>query len=69
MSTRHNITSAWKKSSYSGGSGQCVEVRAPGADAIAVRDSKDPSGPSVGFTPTAWSTFIASVRHHTLTTG
>jgi hypothetical protein len=68
MSTRHNITSAWKKSSYSGGSGQCVEVRTPGAAAIAVRDSKDPNGPAVGFTEAAWSTFIASVQDHTFTT-
>ena len=33
----------WRKSSHSGSNG-CVEV-AQGDDQIAVRDSKDPSGP------------------------
>ena len=31
----------WRKSSFSGGDGQCVEV----AHAGAVRDSKNPAGP------------------------
>lgn len=34
----------WKKSSYSGNSGNCVEVADLGT-AVAVRDSKDPEGP------------------------
>ncbi|WP_442906034.1 DUF397 domain-containing protein [Kitasatospora sp. NBC_00458] len=51
----------WRKSSYSGGSGaSCVEVddASPGR----VRDSKDPDGPDLTFTPTAWQAFIDSVR-------
>ncbi|MDH6112152.1 hypothetical protein P3T36_006821 [Kitasatospora sp. MAP12-15] len=51
----------WRKSSYSGGSnGSCVEV--DDANPGRVRDSKDPHGPTLTFTPTAWQTFITSVR-------
>ncbi|MEV7971082.1 DUF397 domain-containing protein [Sphaerisporangium sp. NPDC088356] len=36
----------WYKSSYSGGNGgSCVEVAGLAGDRIAVRDSKNPSGP------------------------
>lgn len=28
---------------------------------IAVRDSKDPAGPALTFTPTAWRSFLARV--------
>jgi hypothetical protein len=34
---------AWRKSSYSGGTGDCVEL----ANVGAVRDSKNPAGPTV----------------------
>ncbi|WP_031068264.1 DUF397 domain-containing protein [Streptomyces sp. NRRL WC-3742] len=48
----------WFKSSYSDyEGGNCVEV-APSPSAIHVRDSKDASGPSLTFSPDAWSTFL-----------
>jgi hypothetical protein len=31
-------------------------------DLIAVRDSKDPSGPMLLFTPLEWRAFVAGVR-------
>jgi hypothetical protein len=31
-------------------------------DAVAVRDSKDPGGPKLIFTPAAWSAFTAAIR-------
>jgi hypothetical protein len=34
----------WRKSSFSGDSGDCVEVR---QDLAAVRDSKNPNGPTL----------------------
>lgn len=34
----------WRKSSFSGGGGNCVEVR---QDLAAVRDSKNPAGPTL----------------------
>jgi hypothetical protein len=53
----------WRKSSYSGSNGgDCVEVAATLPDAIAVRDSKDPDGPKLIFTPAAWAAFTATIR-------
>jgi len=34
----------WRKSSFSAASGDCVEVR---QDLVAVRDSKNPTGPTL----------------------
>jgi hypothetical protein len=49
----------WFKSSYSSGEGgACVEVAATPAT-IHVRDSKDKSGPTLAFSPEAWSAFVA----------
>jgi hypothetical protein len=45
---------SWRKSSYSGSNdGNCVEVGGTGR-AVAVRDSKTPSGPVLAFAPQAW---------------
>jgi hypothetical protein len=52
---------AWYKSSRSSGNGNCVEVAALGA-AVAVRDSKDRSGPVLVFTPAEWSAFVAGAK-------
>jgi Domain of unknown function (DUF397) len=45
----------WRKSSYSASNGgDCVELAdASGADAVAVRDSKDPDGPVLLLTRAA----------------
>ncbi|SDT69870.1 protein of unknown function [Streptomyces sp. TLI_053] len=51
----------WRKSSYSNGSGgDCIEVN----DVVRgqVRDSKDPEGPVLTFSPSAWQSFVAAVR-------
>jgi hypothetical protein len=34
----------WRTSSYSGGSGQCVEVACGQHDEVLIRDSKNPMG-------------------------
>ncbi|MFG3703225.1 DUF397 domain-containing protein [Micromonospora sp. NPDC047670] len=50
----------WRKSSRSGSSGgNCVEVADNLPGVVAVRDSKDPAGPALTFTPTAWRAFVA----------
>lgn len=54
----------WFKSSYSSNSGpECVEVATrPGT--VHVRDSKDPEGPQLAFTPTEWSAFVTFAATH-----
>ncbi|WP_195910991.1 Scr1 family TA system antitoxin-like transcriptional regulator [Streptomyces kaniharaensis] len=53
---------SWRKSSYSGNNGgNCIEV-ATASPGRLVRDSKDPDGPTLGFTPTAWQSFVDAVR-------
>lgn len=52
----------WRKSSYSGASGTCVEVAELAGGHRAVRDSKDPAGPALTCTPGEWATFTAGVR-------
>ncbi|GAA1936236.1 DUF397 domain-containing protein [Kitasatospora viridis] len=56
---------SWKKSSYSGAEGgECVEIATAPA-AVHIRDSKDPDGPLLTVTPTAWAAFLtlATTQH------
>lgn len=53
---------AWRKASASAGNGACVEV-APLADSgVAVRDSKDPEGPVLRYTPAEWIAFLDGAK-------
>jgi hypothetical protein len=56
------ITDVWVRSSRSGSQGNCVEVRRAEDGDIQVRDSKDPNGPVLSFTPTEWDTFITGTK-------
>lgn len=51
----------WRKSSYSGGDNNCVEVAA-GSAAISVRDTKRPHGEALRFSPAAWHAFTRDLR-------
>lgn len=52
----------WRKSSRSSGNGgNCVEVADNLPHIVGVRDSKDPSGPALAFTPDAWRAFVGTV--------
>jgi hypothetical protein len=51
----------WRKSSHSQGAGaECVEL-ADLADTVAVRDSKDPSGPRLVFARAQLAAFLTAV--------
>ncbi|MEV5413348.1 DUF397 domain-containing protein [Thermopolyspora sp. NPDC052614] len=53
----------WRKSTYSNGNGgACVEVARNIPGIVAVRDSKNPSGPALVLSPGAWTAFLARVR-------
>lgn len=58
-----DISSCWVKSSLSYASGDCVEVAAMPDGNVAVRDSKNPAGPVLRFTPSEWKAFIGGVRN------
>ena len=51
----------WLKSRKSGANGQCVEV-AETRGMIAVRDSKDPSGPILTYTRAEWEAFLDGAK-------
>jgi hypothetical protein len=58
----HDLTSAdWHKSSYSGNTGNCVEVATNLPDLVAVRDSKNPQGPALVFSSQEWQAFTAGM--------
>jgi len=61
-----DVTDAgWRKSSYSGSGGQqngCVEVARYPVGRVAVRDSKNPNGPKLIFTPRYWRAFTNQVK-------
>jgi hypothetical protein len=56
-----DLTGMWRKSTYSANNG-CVEV-ALLSGRVAVRDSKQPSGPVLAFTPVEWQAFVDAIRH------
>lgn len=51
----------WIKSSLSYANGDCVQVTRLADGRIGVRDSKDPGGPVLRFTPSEWAAFIGGV--------
>lgn len=52
----------WRKSTRSGpNSDNCVEVAVVDGH-VAVRDSKNPHGPALVFTPGEWDAFLAAAK-------
>jgi hypothetical protein len=53
------VAYSWRKSSYSGGEGgECIEITTC-PHTIHIRDSKNPSGPTLALSPAAWASFLA----------
>ncbi|MGW0658115.1 DUF397 domain-containing protein [Streptodolium elevatio] len=57
MSTDH----VWRRSSYSGHEGECVEVAAPAHD-VGVRDSKLPGRGHITVPCTTWAAFVRVLK-------
>ncbi|MET8001693.1 DUF397 domain-containing protein [Nonomuraea glycinis] len=55
-------TAAWRKSSLSGDTGNCVEVAPLSGGRVALRDSKDANSPVLVFTEAEWSAFRGGMR-------
>jgi hypothetical protein len=57
--TEINLSRAeWQKSSYSGQSGNCVEVALNLPGLVAVRDSRSPDAPNLLVSPETWRAFL-----------
>jgi hypothetical protein len=54
----------WRKSSYSNGQANCVEIAAlsGGRTTLVVRDSKAPGGPALTFSAQAWQKLAYDLR-------
>jgi Domain of unknown function (DUF397) len=52
----------WVKSSLSFANGNCVEVASLPGDTIGLRNSRDPEGPVLRFTPDEWHAFLGGAR-------
>ncbi len=62
MSRNDYPGAAWRKSRYSNGQAECVEVARTLPGAIAIRDSKNPDGTVLTFGNKQWRAFAAKVK-------
>lgn len=62
MTDHQNFTVRWVKSTRSNDSYECVEVADLANGHRAVRDSKNPDGGYLTFTPTGWAAFIDGAK-------
>jgi hypothetical protein len=51
----------WRKSSYSS-NGNCVEVALLPSGQVAIRDSKNPTGPVLEVSESDWRDFVTRMR-------
>ncbi|WP_083874782.1 DUF397 domain-containing protein [Nocardia paucivorans] len=61
MSGKYDVDlsgAVWRKSSYSSATKDCVEVAFLDRELVGVRDSKNPDGEALIFTPSQWDGFI-----------
>ncbi|MER8188577.1 DUF397 domain-containing protein [Kitasatospora sp. NPDC094015] len=56
------IAEGWVKSRASAQVGQCVELAGVGAGRVAFRNSTDPAGPALLFTPGEFAAFLHGAK-------
>ncbi len=61
LTTSERMALVWRKAQRSTTNGSCVEI-ASVAGKIAVRDSKDPGGPVLVYTPNEFSAFLDGAK-------
>lgn len=52
----------WRKAQASIGAGECVEVAGLDEGAVALRNSRFPSGPALVFTAQEWRAFLSGAK-------
>jgi Domain of unknown function (DUF397) len=52
----------WRKAQMSVNNGACVELARAGS-MIAIRDSKDPAGPVLVYSPAEWHAFLHGAKN------
>ncbi|HCU94397.1 MAG TPA: DUF397 domain-containing protein [Actinobacteria bacterium] len=57
-----DVTTPWRKSSYSNTGANCVEVARTRSGKVAVRDSKNPDGAVLRFSLDEWKKFVAKIQ-------
>ena len=62
MSKSTEIT-GWRKSSYSGSNGNCVEFAPFGEELVALRNSRDPEGAVLFFDREELGAFLAAAKN------
>jgi hypothetical protein len=56
------MNAVWVKSSLSFSNGNCVEVTELPGGSVGVRNSRDPEGAVLRFTPREWDAFLGGAR-------
>lgn len=60
----------WRKSTHSTATGNnCLEVGRIARDMVALRDSKNPQGPILTFSDSAWREFLNGIKSGDIVTG
>jgi hypothetical protein len=53
---------SWRKSTYSGDQGDCVEVAGGHSGIVPVRDSKDPGAEHLAVASASWSGLVVALK-------